>query len=1316
MAKRNKIKSARPLLKLEALEQRQLLAGGFTAAQGTEYSNIVHANGNVYDQVLMKTSAISVSNDAGQITRVSFLDLQGDIVQAEFSGAGTLSISLDSATGPAAPTKYNQPGVQYMSGLASFTIQGSDSTTNFSAFTVGSATAHNGALNSIFDGGLTGGNNTADVARLTIVANPANPNGSTFGGIRAGNAIFSGSSGVVGIAASNIQVQDVVILGDINATGTAVPTLVFGTSSQFGPVTVAGGGLVSANGAAINNTGSVAYGISLDAGTNSAGTADAAETTSSSLSFTGTNPFASVNKIFGLTTGVDSGSAFTGLTGTDTFNADLSTGGTNTLNVLDQLNGGTGTDTLMVALAASVTPTALTSIELISATATATATLGLANATSVTSVTNSSSTAALTVSGIAAGASLSVSSVASQTTDFGYLSTSGTQSVALAVSGVTGGTAAEITIAGVETVTTTSSGTTNSYELKTAAATTLNFAGAVAQTVVLDATTLSVTKFDASAATAAVTLTTIDQTAIASGATVVSVLGGSGSDVLTLVESNNLSVDTGSGNDSVTIAAIDLDDTVAGGAGNDTLSTVTAQANVLDAATPTTYTVSGIEYLTVTDLFDGDLITGNIDTGIIRVTLGYGGTATAIATGGDDTVTGGAGTFDVYLGKSAAGNTAVLTGALVIADTGSATTDSLTVSNKAVNSTTGLNINAFGAVALTSTGYENVTINSGAVSGGAEAEITTLTITPDAIAANVSLTLTGTNAVDISTSLTTTSTGLLTVDGSGLTAQTAGTTTLDINTVAMGSGGTLNITGSGGDDAITTGVFKSTIVGGLGQDTITGSTAIDSIDGGLGNDTIVGGGGNDTLLGNGGNDLITVAGTSVSVDGGDGDDVINMDSTLSSGDTVAGGADVDTLALDAATTAENSQGVTGFEVLRADTALTQDMVQFTANSGFTKLSNNVAGAVEFTNVSSSVTTVTTVATSTTTVDRLLDNSSNQLTVSLLTAVTTTALTALDEETLNISSSSTGAVILSTLTVSDLTTLNITGAGAVTVTTLTGATKLATLNASAATAAVSIDGNTSTANMTATGSATVASTLVGGSGNDVVTGGTAADSLTGGGGADTISGGDGADSLLGGTGADSITGGEGADSITGGTGNDTIVLTETTSAIDKVILATAATNGVDTITGFAVGVDTITFQTADTTVVTTAGTAVFATGAATLVTSATYVANAIGSTTTSDVLELTGLTSANGDLGAATDGTELFKLLGTADSAATSITVTADEDAFFIIAYDNGNAYLYNAVDSDDADLLITASEVKLVSIITGITANAFASGDILTVG
>lgn len=260
-------------LRVEPLEPRRLLAG-ITGAGEEVLSNVVLPNGNVCDQVLMTGASVTVTANPGQITRVSFLDLDGDIVQAEFSGAGTLTIALDpdSYKGPAEAANYRQPGVRYVSGLASFTIEGSDATTNVSIFSIGTDNAHNKAANPIFADGKTGGNHTADVTRLTIVANPLNPNGSTFGGIRAGNAIFADDAGTVGVRAPRVHVQDVVRIGDIDASGSAVPTLIFGFYSQFGEAYISGGDLVSVNGAEIDRSDSYVYAVNLVEGRKSDGT------------------------------------------------------------------------------------------------------------------------------------------------------------------------------------------------------------------------------------------------------------------------------------------------------------------------------------------------------------------------------------------------------------------------------------------------------------------------------------------------------------------------------------------------------------------------------------------------------------------------------------------------------------------------------------------------------------------------------------------------------------------------------------------------------------------------------------------------------------------------------------------------------------------------------------------------------------------------------------------------------------------------------------------------------------------------------------
>jgi hypothetical protein len=88
----------------------------------------------------MTGASVTVSADAGQIVRVSAIDSNDDIVQYEFSGAGTMNISLDDFEAAAAPANYEQD-VEYVKGTASITIEGSDSSTNVSVSTVGEVTS-----------------------------------------------------------------------------------------------------------------------------------------------------------------------------------------------------------------------------------------------------------------------------------------------------------------------------------------------------------------------------------------------------------------------------------------------------------------------------------------------------------------------------------------------------------------------------------------------------------------------------------------------------------------------------------------------------------------------------------------------------------------------------------------------------------------------------------------------------------------------------------------------------------------------------------------------------------------------------------------------------------------------------------------------------------------------------------------------------------------------------------------------------------------------------------------------------------------------
>jgi hypothetical protein len=258
MAKRTKkMRSSRSAFKLEALEQRQLLAT--VTGAGSEVGSNITVSGKTYDQILMTGSSVTVQADANQIVRVDFLDASGDIVRAEYSGAGSLTINLadtstNSSTTPVSPSKYTISGTKYVTGLASFTVTGSDASSNINVYSLGTGNAFNGLANPIFaNGTTTGGDHLAQVARLVIIGdatNPVNGVGSAFGSITAGNAIFTDSSGVVGIYAPNTSFKtgSKIIIGDIVPTSTATPVINIGSFSDVKTVTVAGGTLKSASG------------------------------------------------------------------------------------------------------------------------------------------------------------------------------------------------------------------------------------------------------------------------------------------------------------------------------------------------------------------------------------------------------------------------------------------------------------------------------------------------------------------------------------------------------------------------------------------------------------------------------------------------------------------------------------------------------------------------------------------------------------------------------------------------------------------------------------------------------------------------------------------------------------------------------------------------------------------------------------------------------------------------------------------------------------------------------------------------------------
>jgi len=357
---------------------------------------------------------------------------------------------------------------------------------------------------------------------------------------------------------------------------------------------------------------------------------------------------------FTLTTGSNN---FTGTAGNDTFDGGLNAANM-TFGNTDSLDGGAGTDTLTVAINAIGTYQAasLKNIENINVVDTSGQTLSLLGATGVESVTSLGSTAATTVTNIGSAAvKLGVTnSAAGATFTYSAAAVQGTADETTLT--LNGQTACTNVVNGIETLNIVSTGAANALTALTAnQATTLKISGDA--TLNLGAANTVATSIT-STNTAGVTLTS-------NNAAAVTISGGDGNDAFTLIEgaaaANNVS--GGAGNDSVTFTAnLDTVDTVAGGDGVDTLVAVSA-----DLAGQTYTNVSGFERLTVSNNLGGNLATANIQAGIERVNL-------AGQTGGN--------TITFEAGAKALDLAVDVNGAINVADTGTATTDSLTITNQ----------------------------------------------------------------------------------------------------------------------------------------------------------------------------------------------------------------------------------------------------------------------------------------------------------------------------------------------------------------------------------------------------------------------------------------------------------------------------------------------------------------------------------------------------------------------------------------------------------------------------------------------------------
>ncbi len=210
-----------------------------------EWQGIVHPKGNVYDQFLLAGNAGTFTAATGRVARMSFLDENESIVQVEMSGSGAITVVLDNASGPIAPSLYNQSGILYMKGKATIVLAGADSTTHFTIYSVGTATNPGVTRVDVPYAGW------ADVAAAGIVSTDGG-----LGGIHQGNVDYNASLGFTGLYAPTVTsvTDQPAVLHNIAASVDATPYLYFGATAQV-QVKIAGSSLAQPNGDSLTVSG-----------------------------------------------------------------------------------------------------------------------------------------------------------------------------------------------------------------------------------------------------------------------------------------------------------------------------------------------------------------------------------------------------------------------------------------------------------------------------------------------------------------------------------------------------------------------------------------------------------------------------------------------------------------------------------------------------------------------------------------------------------------------------------------------------------------------------------------------------------------------------------------------------------------------------------------------------------------------------------------------------------------------------------------------------------------------------------------------------
>lgn len=203
----------------------------------------VAPNRIVYDELMLRNPTATVTAAPGKPMRVSFVDLHDNLVYADISGAGTMTVSLGPAIPVEPPLRKTERRVAFLKGHATVTIKDADDSTNLAIFSA----RRRPVVRHSATGPEPAGDGIAQLAAISITSR----NG-RFGGVRAGNAQFSARNGITGIDAPGVRFSGPVNIGNITAFGKARPVFHLGYARD---TRIVGGDLFQPNRSPVNISG-----------------------------------------------------------------------------------------------------------------------------------------------------------------------------------------------------------------------------------------------------------------------------------------------------------------------------------------------------------------------------------------------------------------------------------------------------------------------------------------------------------------------------------------------------------------------------------------------------------------------------------------------------------------------------------------------------------------------------------------------------------------------------------------------------------------------------------------------------------------------------------------------------------------------------------------------------------------------------------------------------------------------------------------------------------------------------------------------------